>query len=84
MNDPLPENLAKYFWDCHFNELNMEKHSFFIAERILNFGNIESLKWLLAQIDEDFLRKVVEKSRNLDKKTRNYWNLMLKENNSEP
>lgn len=83
MNDPLPENLAKYFWDCHFHELNMENHSFFITERILNFGDMESLKWLLAQIDEDFLKKIVEKSRNLDKKTRNYWQLLLKDHNFE-
>jgi len=55
----------------------MDKYAFFIAERILNFGDMASLRWLIARTDKAFLKKVVEKSRNLDKKTRNYWKIML-------
>ena len=55
----------------------MEKYAFFIAERILNFGDMDSLKWLLDKIDRVFLKEVVAKSRNLDKKTKNFWEIML-------
>jgi hypothetical protein len=77
MSKKIPEHFRKYFWDCEFDDLTMDQYAFFITERILNFGNMESVKWLLRQIDEEFLKTVVRKSRNLDKKTRNYWNFML-------
>ncbi len=82
MKNQLPKRLSKYFWDCNFHELNMEKYAFFITERILNLGDMDSVKWLMNQIDHEFLKEVVEKSRNLDKKTRNYWEMVL--NDREP
>ncbi len=80
MNETLPEMLKKYFWDCDFKELNMDQYAFFITERILNFGDTTSLKWLIDRTDKAFLKQVVEKSRNLDNKTRNYWEIMLYDN----
>ncbi|MFC2089050.1 DUF6922 domain-containing protein [Calditrichota bacterium] len=73
----LPAHFEKYFWDCNFNELNMHDYSFFISERILVYGNLESLKWLLKTIEKEYLKNVVNKSKNLDKKTRNYWITIL-------
>jgi hypothetical protein len=73
----LPQMLSKYFWDCDFENLSMNQYGFFITERILNYGNIPSLQWLFTQIDKVFLAEVIDKSRNLNKKTRNYWNLVL-------
>lgn len=69
--------LVKYFWDCDFENLDMSQYGFFISERILNYGDIPSLQWLFTQIDKVFLAEIVDKSRNLNKKTRNYWNLVL-------
>ncbi|HHC24329.1 MAG TPA: hypothetical protein ENK58_02775 [Desulfobacterales bacterium] len=77
MNKTLPETLRKYFWDCDFKDISMDKYAFFIAERILNFGDMASLKWLLSGTDKSFLSEVIGKSRNLDKKTRNYWKIIL-------
>ncbi len=77
MTETLPEYLKKYFWDCAFQELDMRRHAVFVAERILNFGNVQSLKWLLSVVDTQFIEELVEHSRNLDKKTRNYWKIML-------
>ncbi len=72
-SETIPVRFLKYFWDCDFNNLSFQKYDFFISERILNFGNLDSLKWLLSMIDRQRLMEVVEKSRNLNKKTRNYW-----------
>lgn len=73
----LPEELKKYFWDCAFDELQLSLHARFITERILNFGNMQAVRWLLSVIDRPFLQDVVQNSRNLDKKTRNFWKIML-------
>ncbi len=73
----LPDQYRKYFWDCDFYEITMEAYPFFITERLLNYGNEQTLNWLLAQIDKAYLTNVVKHSRNLDKKTKNYWNILL-------
>ena len=75
--EPLPSKLKKYFWDCDFDSLNMEEYSGFITERILNFGNSDSIRWLLAHTDELSLKEIIENSRNLNEKTRNYWKTIL-------
>jgi hypothetical protein len=77
MENGIPNNFKSYFWDCDFTELTLDKYAFFITERILNFGNMESIHWLLENVDEETLRNVVKKSRNLDKKTKNFWEIKL-------
>lgn len=73
----LPGEFEKYFWDVAFDELTIEKYPGFIAERILNYGDLNGLKWLLSWADKKFIKKVVKNSRNLNSKTKNYWQLML-------
>ncbi len=75
----IPVRYLKYFWDCHADDLNFRKYDFFICERILNFGNMDSVKWLLSMISLERLKDVIGKSRNLNKKTRNYWRTVIKE-----
>ena len=76
----LPEMLKEYLWDCNFDELSLDKYPFYITERILNYGDMTSLRWLLDRIDRKLLAEVVGKSRSLTKKARNYWEIMLHEN----
>ena len=73
----LPEFLQRYFWDVKFDELSFDKHPTFIAERILNYGDPDAIRWLLSITDNQFIKTLVENSRNLNAKTRNYWQLML-------
>jgi len=73
----LPEMLRKYFWDCSFEDLRLVQYPVFISERILNLGDMNSVRWLFSKIDKEFLIDLVNKSRNLNKKTKNYWKLML-------
>lgn len=77
MAQTLPPELKKYFWDCEFSDLSFDRHAVFITERILNFGNLATVKWLLGLVDKPFLQHVVAHSRNLDNKTRNFWKMML-------
>lgn len=73
----IPEEFQKYFWDVAFKDLSLEKYPRFIAERILNYGDLECIKWLQTVLDKDFIRSVIRNSRNLNPKTKNYWQLML-------
>ncbi|PKP55943.1 MAG: hypothetical protein CVT88_05210 [Candidatus Altiarchaeales archaeon HGW-Altiarchaeales-1] len=71
----LPEDFRKYFWDCEFDELIMEKYPKFIAERILCFGNIKEIKWLLTKLNKDMFLKISTTSRRLDERTKNFWKI---------
>ena len=77
-NNTLPEFLKKYFWDCDFENISLREYPFFIIERILNFGNSDAIRWLMSNVDEESIRKIVKSSRNLNKKTKNYWEIMFK------
>lgn len=69
----LPKKFIKYFWDCDFESLKWEKYSFFITERILNFGDVASVHWLLDVAGRRLIVVVAKKSRSLDEKTKNFW-----------
>jgi hypothetical protein len=77
-NQPtLPTHFRKYFWDVVFEDLSWEKNPLFISERILNYGNEQDIRWLLDNINKALLKSVIKNSRNLNAKTRNYWQIML-------
>lgn len=73
----VPDPFMKYFWDCDFHTLSLQEHDFFIIERILNYGNMDSVKWLFSTFSRARVRDVVAKSRNLNRKTGNYWNIVF-------
>lgn len=74
----LPEEFHKYFWDLESDVFVYEKHPRFVAERLLNYGDTGAIKWLLAHMKKSFIRSVIDTSRNLNAKTKNYWQMMLK------
>lgn len=73
----LPQEFQRYFWDVSFDELTVETYPGFIAERILNYGDLNAIKWLLSWADKSFIRVLIENDRNLNAKTKNYWQLIL-------
>ena len=73
----LPSSFRKYFWDCPFEELSLEKNDLFIAARILNYGDWNAVSWLQKIGGRALIRNAVKKRRDLSAKTINFWNLML-------
>lgn len=73
----LPAAFQKYFWDVAFYELSFEKYPGFIAERLLNYGDLNAIEWLLSCTSKQFIKTVIENNRNLNAKTKNYWQIML-------
>ncbi len=65
--------LKNLFWDRDINFIDIEKHKIFIIERILKYGLPEQVLWLLSTYPEQSIVEVIKKSKNIDKKTANYW-----------
>lgn len=69
----MPDFLKKYFWDTDFSKLTLSKHSYFIADRLLEYGNEEGIRWLFKNIEHSIIKDTLIKSRGLSNKSLLFW-----------
>ncbi|MFH2033867.1 MAG: hypothetical protein ABIJ26_04090 [Candidatus Margulisiibacteriota bacterium] len=72
----LPEAFKKYFWDVSYRDVSKKPLNKFTLERIMNFGNLKALNWLLRSVPRKKIKEVARSSRELDKKTKNFWKVI--------
>ncbi len=73
MRYTLPFSFAKYFWDTKVSDINTNKHSIYIAERLLEYGDLNALEWLEGNYGREFLKGIILRSRKLSKKSANFY-----------
>ena len=61
------------FWDVDPKTIDPQKHAVYIIERILDFGRTEELQWMAQYYPKELIRKVVQTSRVLQRKSRALW-----------
>ena len=59
------------FWDV--GKINPKKYPKFVIERILEYGDEQDFKWAKDFYGSKKIREVIYKSRNMDKKSFNFW-----------
>ena len=69
----LPKQFEKYFWDVDFEKLDEKKHKQYVVARLLEHGDLESVRWLLKKYQNRTIKKVLMKSREFTEKTANFW-----------
>ena len=69
--------MHRYFWDVDPRLLDITQHEHSIIERLLERGDLESIRWLLKTYDRSRIANVVRVSRSLSRKSRNFWELYL-------
>lgn len=69
----LPDKIRKFFWEYGEIEIDLQKNWFFIIERLLEYGDLEAVKWAFEHFGQNKLIEVVKASRNLSKKTASMW-----------
>ena len=72
----LPKEFKKYFWEYDFEDIISHPFKTYILARIMHFGDLKALKWLLNKVPKKRIIHVINNSRELDLKTRNYWKLI--------
>jgi len=60
-------------------EIDTEKYSKLVIERILNYGNTSSVIWLLNHYNIETMKKNVINNKQILPKTKKYWELILNE-----
>ncbi|KKU87949.1 MAG: hypothetical protein UY17_C0005G0003 [Candidatus Beckwithbacteria bacterium GW2011_GWC2_47_9] len=69
----LPKKFYKFFWDTPLEQLNLDTHRRYVAERLLENGNVESVVWLKKTFGKDFIIGIVKTSRSISRKTANFF-----------
>jgi hypothetical protein len=70
--------LKDVLWDTDLACLDLIKNRRPIIERLMVYGRPEHIQWMLEHYSDKDLAETVRKSKNLDKKTANYWAIRLK------
>ena len=76
----LPKRLRSLFWDMHFHRLDGGKHGDVVAQRILEAGDWESLKWLCQTVGDEPLKQLVSERHGagLSREQLRFWQAMWK------
>jgi hypothetical protein len=75
----LPEPLHRFFWDCRPEEIDLEGHAAYVLDRLLERGDDEAIRWVLARYGRDRVRAhlLSRRGRGLSPETYRYWALVL-------
>ena len=65
------------FWDVDPKKIDPKKNAQYIIERVMNFGDISEVRWMVHFYDKKALIKVATNPRRLNAMSKNFWWLML-------
>lgn len=71
----LPKHLTKFFWDAPLETIDQTRNSEYVISRLLELGDDTAAKWLEQAYPANELKSVINGSRTLSPKSRNYWKL---------
>ena len=76
-NRRLPRRLDKFFWDVSPDQIDFDRHSEYVIARLLEHGDLVAIQWLIKAYQKEEIINVVKRSRQLSRKTANFWRLRL-------
>lgn len=78
----IPERFRSLFWDTGIDKIHLNRNARYIIEKVLEFGNLESLEWLLRVYNVQKIIDVIHSSRDLTDKSRNFWKIWFEVTNA--
>lgn len=69
----IPDRFRPLFWDTRLSNIRIKRNARYIIERILEFGDMNALNWLQKVYSVQAIVDVLNLSRTISKKTRNFW-----------
>ena len=69
----IPTAAQRFFWDVNLSSLDMRRHAYFIIERLLEYGDVESVRWMLRIYSRRRITRVLKTTRMLTPKAANFW-----------
>ena len=78
-----PDYLRKYCWDSDWSLLSVTKHKSYFIERILEYGDLKSIKWLVKTYQLDDIISILKNSQRISAKSANFFGLVYNVNPKE-
>jgi len=69
----LPKSFSRYFWDIKIRDLNPQKNSQYIIQRLLEKGDEKAVRWLRKKFRRTELIKAIKERRGFSSETVNFW-----------
>lgn len=79
----LPEFLKPCFWDVDFENIDADKWPYFVISRVMDKGDTEAIKWLLAAYSKDEIKQSLLRVREMGRMTASFWAAVLSVNPEE-
>ena len=71
----IPGHVFRYLWDVKEESLDVNMHSGFVIERVLEYGDTDSFSWILKTYGKEKILDVLKKSKRISPKTGNFYAL---------
>ena len=69
----IPQFARRYFWDTDPAKLDAHRHATCVIERLLEWGNPQTARWLLQNYSRPQIVGVLKKTRALSRMSANFW-----------
>lgn len=73
----LPEHLRPLFWDTDFDQLRVEGHERYVIERVLEYGDVPAVRWIMRRFSPEQIAEVLRRTRRLSPKSAHFWASIL-------
>ena len=65
------------FWDADPRAIDPQLHARYIIERILDFGDLDEVRWVVQTYPHRLIKETVARSRVLHEKSKSLWRLVF-------
>ncbi len=73
----LPTCAYRCFWDIDPTNLDIDRYSRYVIERLLEYGDLSSVRWMERYFSREEIVEVLKTSRSLSRKSANFWLTIL-------
>ena len=67
------ERLGRLFWDVDERSVDVNLHRSYVIRRIMDYGDMEDVKWMLRAYSSQQIIDVLKRSRGLSRKSATFW-----------
>ncbi|AKJ63467.1 helix-turn-helix domain-containing protein [Kiritimatiella glycovorans] len=75
--DEAVQRLARLFWDRTLSKSDLERYPVWVAERVLDYGNLEDVRMLRALLGRESFVRAAARAHRVSNVTRNFWKQIL-------
>ncbi len=75
MKQEIPKNIKTLLWDVKEADISFDEHYKYIIERVLEYGDLQEIKWMEDNFSKDKIVVTLKVSKRLSAKSANYFAL---------